>query len=588
MACGRGLRRFGLGTGMIAELYCVFASSSGRQAIVGSISGLIMLYWGCGVVCLADATHPAGPLIRELGCGGCHMGLGLGTVVSQAPDLNFAGLRYRPEYLFDYLQNPTRVRHHIGASRMPDFHLSRRESLALTRFLAAANRKPGPWPEYPADFEKPLSQDDGVVAAGELLVKRLGCITCHSLKGKGGDQAVDLATVGYRLNKTWIKRYLANPQFFQPGTTMPNLFYRADEAGGMVERVPDAGGKIAAIVAYLYFLGKSRVSDLRAEYTRAVTRDSQLGAELGRRIFISQNCTACHVHGNVPTTRNGPDLGIEGARVKPEWLIRYLRKPIPIRPAGYRPGGGGRMPDFALSGKEAAVIGDYLMRQVGDELPDVAAGFEERLLSAFAMNKARRLLKEKLSCLGCHRLGEDGGRIGPDLSRVGNRLQPTFLYQFIRQPAALDPHAAMPTVKMPVKTLNLITNFLLQQDTPALATKYISLVDDPPRVFDGHAHGGAALYARYCAQCHGTAGEGDGFNAQHLPVVPTRHADGAYMASRPDDTLYDGVHVGGFVLAKSHRMPPWGETLSAADIRALVAHMRRLCRCSGPDWSKDN
>ncbi len=42
-------------------------------------------------------------------------------------------------------------------------------------------------------------------------------------------------------------------------------------------------------------------------------------------------------------------------------------------------------------------------------------------LSAFAKQKAERLLKEQLPCLGCHRLHGDGGTIGPDLSTVRER-----------------------------------------------------------------------------------------------------------------------------------------------------------------------
>ena len=60
------------------------------------------------------------------------------------------------------------------------------------------------------------------------------------------------------------------------------------------------------------------------------------------------------------------------------------------------------------------------------------------------------------------------------------------------------------------------------------------------------------------------------------------------MSFRPDDTLYDGIASGGAILNKSHFMPAWGETLSATEIKSLVAYMRSLCRCEGPGWSRDN
>ncbi|HVE77718.1 MAG TPA: cytochrome c [Gemmatimonadaceae bacterium] len=96
-----------------------------------------------------------------------------------------------------------------------------------------------------------------------------------------------------------------------------------------------------------------------------------------------------------------------------------------------------------------------------------------------------------------------------------------------------------------------------------------------------------ALYARWCAACHGPAGRGDGPNARHLPVRPAAHADSAAMARRSDDALYDAVAAGGYVMNRSPRMPAFGATLSDAEIRALVRHIRALCRCEGPAWSRD-
>ena len=60
------------------------------------------------------------------------------------------------------------------------------------------------------------------------------------------------------------------------------------------------------------------------------------------------------------------------------------------------------------------------------------------------------------------------------------------------------------------------------------------------------------------------------------------------MSARPDDTLFDGSHAGGRILNKSHFMPAWGTTLSAAEIRELVTYIRTLCRCQGPEWSRDD
>jgi mono/diheme cytochrome c family protein len=93
------------------------------------------------------------------------------------------------------------------------------------------------------------------------------------------------------------------------------------------------------------------------------------------------------------------------------------------------------------------------------------------------------------------------------------------------------------------------------------------------------------LYRQRCAACHGVDGDGGGFNAPWLPVTATAHSDPVAMSLRPDDTLYDGIAAGGWVLDRSHRMPAFGEALDRGTIRGLVAYIRELCDCRGPSWA---
>lgn len=83
-------------------------------------------------------------LVDQLGCNSCHTGISFdNTTKLKAPDLSHASLRYQPAYLFYYLQNPSKVRNHIGSTRMPDFRFSQEESLALTLYLGNQKEIPG-------------------------------------------------------------------------------------------------------------------------------------------------------------------------------------------------------------------------------------------------------------------------------------------------------------------------------------------------------------------------------------------------------------------------------------------------------------
>lgn len=238
-----------------------------------------------------------------------------------------------------------------------------------------------------------------------------------------------------------------------------------------------------------------------------------------------------------------------------------------------------------------------------------------RTLSAFEMDKAERLLRDKLPCLGCHELDGRGGRIGPSLSRLKETRPPDYVFAMISDPQGTVPGTVMPRVPMARKyarsklrfdyqlgrdadtrilpeeetvteaTLELIGNYLLQRE-PSGKRPPAQLPRSALGPLDDTANG-STLYEHYCANCHGAEGKGDGPNARFLPVRPVSHADAAYMSDRPDDSLFDAIYAGGYIMNRSHLMPAYGRTLSRAQIWRLVRHLRTLCDCQGPAWSRD-
>ncbi|GBD31214.1 hypothetical protein HRbin33_00162 [bacterium HR33] len=207
----------------------------------------------------------------------------------------------------------------------------------------------------------------------------------------------------------------------------------------------------------------------------------------------------------------------------------------------------------------------------------------QQMLSPFQRTKAEYLLRERLPCLGCHRLDGEGGVIGPDLSAVADRRSPEFIRRMIYDPQTTLPGTIMPKTPMPDSWRDLIARYLAERRGAGGEVKDPVTAASPP----SRPSGGRELYIRFCAPCHGASGGGDGPNARYLPVRPTVHADSAYMSTRPDDTLFDGVYGGGYILNRSHRMPAFGSTLTREEIWSLVRYLRELCRCRGPAWSRD-
>jgi mono/diheme cytochrome c family protein len=538
------------------------------------------------------ASDPSGAaLAAELGCAGCHGGLDVAVETrDRAPDLAFAGLRYQPGYLFAYLRDPRRVRRHVGASRMPDFRLSEEEALALTLFLgeqrvAATTPAPELVPAAPAAApagSRGAATDEPALVA---TLKEHSCLTCHVWRGQGGVVGPELSDAGARLESAWIEQFLIDPAAFGvPDGVMPALLRRRDANGALTPTSPDADGALLRIVTGLAALGRAQADSRAAALAAARARHPAIDAAAGERVFTALQCSACHALADRrPRDGDAPDLGGEGIRVRRDWLRGYLASPTVIRPAGGAPGSASRMPDFRLTDAEADALADFLMtrRHGAEQLPATSPA----PLDASGVARARALFTDKLPCLGCHRLGERGGMIGPDLSSLSERLTPEFVAAMIREPQALAPHAIMPRLPMPERTRELVTRFLAYQREPRATPRTLSPFD---AILPGPASesASAALYRHDCAPCHGIGGKGDGFNASLLPVRPTAHADAAYLATRADDTLYDGIASGGAILNRSHLMPAWGGTLAPAQIRELVAHLRELCDCEGPAWSR--
>ncbi len=79
-----------------------------------------------------------------------------------------------------------------------------------------------------------------------------------------------------------------------------------------------------------------------------------------------------------------------------------------------------------------------------------------------------------------------------------------------------------------------------------------------------------AVYTAQCAKCHGADGKG----IASLGEMPN-FTDGAWQSSRTDKQISDGISNGAGV------MPGFKESLSAAEISALVKHVRAFGPAKG-------
>lgn len=206
-------------------------------------------------------------------------------------------------------------------------------------------------------------------------------------------------------------------------------------------------------------------------------------------------------------------------------------------------------------------------------------------LTAHEAERTERFLENRIACRGCHVIAGEGGVIGPPLDGIGERAEYDYIVAVIQSPGATLEGTLMPHQLMPPREADRLARYLMSIP-PLDPSAELPSAEAPPSIAPGDEEAGDALYARNCAACHGQSGRGDGWNGPNLPTPPTAHADAELMALRADDTLYDAIAGGGYVLDRSPLMPAFGQMLTPSQIRALVAHIRVLCACEQPVWAR--
>jgi mono/diheme cytochrome c family protein len=89
---------------------------------------------------------------------------------------------------------------------------------------------------------------------------------------------------------------------------------------------------------------------------------------------------------------------------------------------------------------------------------------------------------------------------------------------------------------------------------------------------------GKRVFYQYCVWCHADATPAGPSNRSNLTPVPPLLNDGATLNVESDEYMQNIITLGGSAMGKSAMMPPYGRTLSADEIRSVIAFTRAIAQ----------
>ncbi len=356
------------------------------------------------------AAHPKPDLIafdasphpmEKFGCTICHEGVGRST--------DFVLAAHTPRDAAQ--QTAWEKRHHWTPKEHEDFPM-----------------RPGPllqgacWKCHRQEVEIPGAE---AWNRGKFLFERAGCYGCHktagynvlaepelekaradlaearakaqptaSLAAAAAKAESVLRTEGFRrpgpplthiADKTdpeWMRKWVENPKSFRKNARMPT-FYNLSNSSGPADLLRN-DVEVGAIVDYLVAASGSR------NYPETALGDAARGKEL----VESVGCTACHaIDGKGPIASGtessaylrdfAPDLAGVGSKLKPAWLVQWVRDP-----GHYFK--NTRMPSLRLSETEAKDVAAHLMTLKAPEFEKIVPGADvpDAVLDQYARRAA--------------------------------------------------------------------------------------------------------------------------------------------------------------------------------------------------------
>jgi mono/diheme cytochrome c family protein len=221
----------------------------------------------------------------------------------------------------------------------------------------------------------------------------------------------------------------------------------------------------------------------------------------GRALLARNGCVHCHVltlpdGSRLAPTDDPPSLKHFAEKTTREWVYAWIKNPQAYS-------GTATMPNFQLSDADARDISAFLMAQSTPLADSGASGQSAPAALSDADAQAGASAYGESFCASCHAIQNAagllvGGDLGPELTRIGSKVKPGWLREWIRHPKQYDPETKMPRFRFDDMQLSLITGFLASKTDP----DFTANVRLEAATSQQAAHGKLLVTEIGCAICH--------------------------------------------------------------------------------------
>lgn len=243
-------------------------------------------------------------------------------------------------------------------------------------------------------------------------------------------------------------------------------------------------------------------------------------------------------------------------KTNPSWIYRWVQDPRAYNPHT-------RMPDFRFSGEEAEAVTAYLVSISNESgYSPLAPG------GAYRGGNSQRgkELFQSVGCQACHVVGQDtrvreergtSYDIAPELTRVGSKVNPEWLFDWIRNPRHYNPTTRMPSLRLSDdEARHLVAYLMTLQDDRRFPPSSLDL-SNPDKILRGKA-----LIREYgCAGCHEIKGmENEGkvsVNLSDFGRKKVEQMDFGNTRELPHDAEFDYEENPDGTVAVKHTWSGW-------------------------------